>query len=223
MDFADCLQLAIEGLEGGRELVAQDQVGGAAAEEAGLPVEHGEDGGVVLQAGRIEHDGDIQGFTIVILGEGDEMVDALEIEIGGIVFAQSRGKIVDDDGLVGVSDFAEKATREFGEAIALGPRIEFLGEARGAGDEIVRRLNIAAREGDVFGGGDQTANAGIVCIDERVGIGDGGDGLHRAVDDGEFFRPGEAGGHGEMVADRRGNVVHFGVTSEWRMWTNWFG
>ncbi len=69
--------------------------------------------GVMLQSRRIEHDGDIKGFPIVILRKCNEMLDPLLIEITRILFAQPRRKVINNDRLIGISDLPQKTADEF--------------------------------------------------------------------------------------------------------------
>jgi hypothetical protein len=119
-------------------------------------------------------------------------LEALKVKVRGVVGGEARGEVVDDDGGIGVDDLAQQAAAQFRQAIALRPRIGVLGEARGAGDEVVGRLDVAAREGDVVFAGDELADAVPVGFDQLLRIGDAGDRAHRAVDDRQLALPGEA-------------------------------
>src|SRR5437899_2860172 len=81
------------------------------------------------------------------------------------------GEVFDADGLVGVGDLAEDAAGQAGEAVALGPGVEGLGEAGGARDEVVRGLDAAAGDGDVVVDRHEVADVGPVDVDQLFRVG----------------------------------------------------
>ena len=142
LDVADHFELAIKGFEGVAELVAQDEIGRAAAKETALPVEHGDHRLVQFSVGWKEHDGDVDALVCLVMREGDQRLKAFQVKMRGIVGLQARGQVIDDDRFVGIGDFAQQAAGEAREEVALGPGIEMFLEARGAGDQIKGRRDI---------------------------------------------------------------------------------
>src|SRR5262249_48724599 len=106
--------------------------------------------------------------------------------------SEAAGQVLDDDRLAGVGDLAQDAAGETGEPVALRPGVEVLGEAGRAGDEVERGLDAAPGESDIVLDRDELADPRPIGLDQFLRVGDAGDGLHRAVDDGQFLLPGAA-------------------------------
>ncbi len=185
-------------------MIAKHEVGCTASKKSALPVEHGNDRLVHLAPRRREHAGDVDALIRFVMRQRDQRLKSLQIKMPRIVGLQPRRDVIDDHRLVGIRDLSQQPAAESGKPVALRPGIEMFLESRGASNQIKRRLDIAAGNRDVIVAGNQRADVFEINIDEGFWIGDIGDGLHRAIDDGQFFLPGAA-------ADGHGGIVELGV------------